>query len=64
MDRASLSRQLPAKPTPPGLDGFHNVNFSADGMNLPDPSAAGAASPTFTMKVYKGSGVETVEFQQ
>ncbi|MCE3235834.1 MAG: cpaB [Vampirovibrio sp.] len=51
--------QLPA-----GGNGFHNVNYSPDAMNLPSPSAAGPSGSKFSMQIYRGTGTETVDFQQ
>lgn len=61
---AALKKDLPAPPAmPPEGSGFHNVNYSPGG-NLPAPSPATAGGPRFTMQIYRGTGAETVDFQQ
>lgn len=47
-----------------GNDGFQNVNFSPDATSLPSPSAAGPSGSKFSMQIYRGTGTETVDFQQ
>lgn len=61
---AALKKDLPAPPAMPlEGNGFHNVNY-APGGNLPAPSPATANGPRFTMQIYRGTGAETVDFQQ
>lgn len=58
---AAPKKAMPAKPPEP-TNGFHNVNLSRNGK-LPAPGLA-ASRNKFTMQIYRGSGTETVEFQQ
>lgn len=61
----ALSKILPSKPhAPSGADGFHNVNYSPDAMNLPAPSAGAPSGSRFSMQIYRGTGSETMDFQQ
>jgi len=67
VDPDALGKHAPSKPRMPigGGDGFHNVNYSPDAMNLPAPSAgAPAGSSRFSMQIYRGTGSETMDFQQ
>lgn len=57
----------PAHKAPQAIpdDGFHNVNYSPGGLNLPNPAMAGGSNAgKFSMQIYRGTGSETVDFQQ
>ncbi|HEY9746438.1 MAG TPA: Flp pilus assembly protein CpaB [Oculatellaceae cyanobacterium] len=56
-----LEKHPPKLSAPAGSDGFHNVNFSP---NDKLPSSRQTAQRKFSMQIYRGSGTETVEFQQ
>jgi pilus assembly protein CpaB len=61
-----LGKKLPKAPPMSGSanNGFQNVNFSPDAGNLPAPDSGGPAGSKFSMQIYRGTGSETVDFQQ
>ncbi|HEY9687211.1 MAG TPA: Flp pilus assembly protein CpaB [Coleofasciculaceae cyanobacterium] len=60
----TVKKSLPNMPFPPGDSGFHNVNY-APGGNLPNPpDAVGSSKNKFSMRIYRGTGAETVDFEQ
>jgi Flp pilus assembly protein CpaB len=62
---STLKKAAPGNLKKPASDsGFHNVNYSSGDSNLPQPSGIKASGPKFTMQVYRGTGTETVDFQQ
>lgn len=63
VDASSLKRALPPKPSPPTADGFHNVNYAPD-ANLPTAGSGNAGKSKYSMQIYRGTGSETVDFQQ
>lgn len=44
--------------------GFHNVSFTPEPNNLPNPLDTAPAKSTYTMQIYRGTGSESVDFQQ
>jgi len=44
--------------------GFHNVSFSPDASNLPSPLDTAPAKSKYTLQIYRGTGSESVDFQQ
>jgi Flp pilus assembly protein CpaB len=66
MDMGGLGKDLPGQPRKPsaGNDGFHNVNFTPEAGNLPAPDTSGPGGSRFSMQIYRGTGAETVDFQQ
>jgi pilus assembly protein CpaB len=67
VSRDGLGKSVPPPPHMPasgGNDGFHNVNFSPDAGDLPSPDAGGPSGSKFSMQIYRGTGSETVDFQQ
>ncbi len=60
----SMSKALPMPPKMPSHNGFQNVNYSP-GEELPAPSGTAAGGgPKFSMQIYRGTGSETVDFEQ
>jgi hypothetical protein len=63
-----LGKTLPDAPKMPAVskeNGFHNVNFFPEAGNLPAPDAgSGLSGSKFSMQIYRGTGSETVDFQQ
>lgn len=58
------SRKLPPRPSEMvSSSGFHNVNYSPD-QKLPGPTGPEKAASKFSMQIYRGTGTETVDFQQ
>jgi len=44
--------------------GFKNVNYSPESGNLPNPLDNVPPKPKYTMQIYRGTGSESVDFQQ
>ncbi len=61
---SGLKKELPKPPKAPESNNFHNVNYSPGGGNLPAPSGPGTNTSKFSMQIYRGTGTETVDFQQ
>lgn len=64
----ALKKPMPKLPPEPknggGASGFHNVNYTPGG-NLPNPpDSAGLGKSKFSMQIYRGTGTETVDFEQ
>lgn len=45
-------------------NGFHNVNYSPESNNLPSPLDTTPAKTKYSMQIYRGTGSESVDFQQ
>ena len=43
---------------------FHNVNYAADSASLPSPINSGSVKSKYSMQIYRGTGTESVDFQQ
>ncbi len=59
IDKNVMRRKLPPQSNP----ALYNVNFAPDG-NLPAPGGNALTKSKFTMQVYRGTGMEPVQFQQ
>jgi pilus assembly protein CpaB len=44
--------------------GFHNVSFTPEAGNLPNPLDTTPAKSKYTIQIYRGTGTESVDFQQ
>jgi Flp pilus assembly protein CpaB len=60
-----LIKKMLSKPAKTTSDtGFHNVNYSPETTNLPSPLDNTPAKSKYSMQIYRGTGSESVDFQQ
>lgn len=57
-------KSMQAAPKQAKNTGFHNVNYSPESNNLPSPLDNTPAKSKYSMQIYRGTGSESVDFQQ
>jgi Flp pilus assembly protein CpaB len=57
-------KKMPPAPKQAKNNGFQNVNYSPESSNLPSPLNNAPAKIKYSMQIYRGTGSESVDFQQ
>ncbi len=64
VEKIAASAKAGKKASGSASDGFHNVNYAPESSNLPSPASSESARSKYTMQIYRGTGTESVDFQQ